>query len=98
MSSDTTYTPDLGMYTDAGNRALAKALLDALNVPAHQFPDPWNDDVCDWFEVWLRNHPVHSKVLGGRHSEWNDSDVMDHIAWILEKPERGVKYLTQHSF
>lgn len=83
-------TIDLGMYTDGGNRLLAEALIDALRVPAHEFP---RDRHEDWFIGWLKAHPTHSVRLA-RHTEWNDTDVMDRVVWALRDPERGMRWLT----
>lgn len=86
-----TNPPELGMFTDEGNLALAIALLDALRVPAHEFP---TDMETWWFEEWVAKHPVHSVRLAV-HSEWSDTDVRDSIGWVLENPKRGVKFLTR---
>jgi hypothetical protein len=83
-------TIDLGMYTDGGNLLLAKALIDALRVPAHEFP---RDGHEDWFTAWVKAHPVHSGALA-RHTEWTDTDVMDRVVWALSDPERGMRWLT----
>lgn len=83
--------PGLGMYTEQGDWLLAKALLDALCVPAHQFP---TSGLCDWFSNWLNSHPIHSMALVG-HEEWTDTDVMDGIHWFLSDPARGLKWLAR---
>lgn len=81
--------PQLGMYTDAGNWALADALWDALRVPAYEFPTEYQ---LGWFEEWVALHPTHAEVLAG-HTEWHDTDVEDRIIWFLEDPARGMKRL-----
>lgn len=91
MRETTTTKPkDLGMFTDEGNLALTNALLDALRVPAHEFP---TDMEAWWFaEEWLTTQPEHTEALHG-HDEWRDTDVRDMIGWVLENPRRGWKWL-----
>lgn len=87
-------TPDLGMYTEEGDARLGAALLDALCVPAHQFPA---HTACkrDWFEQWLIAHPIHSAALAD-HREWTDTEVMDAIQWTLDDPKRGLAWLAKY--
>lgn len=90
MNNNLTTTPELGMYTQEGNIALAHALLDALRLPAHEFPTA---DHERWFEDWVKNHEVHNGALEN-HSEWTDTDVRDRICWVLENPSKAMKWLT----
>lgn len=84
--------PDLGMFTDAGTRALRRALLDALSIPAYEFPDAWDTDLEYWFKDWVEAHPVHSGALA-KHMEWTDTDVLDRVVWALKDPARGKRWL-----
>lgn len=87
--------PQLSMYSPEGNLALANALLDVLNLPAHEYPaDRFHG--YEWFKNWLKTHAVHSVTLSlsGEHAEWTDTEVREMIGWVIENPARGLKYLT----
>ena len=90
MNNNPTTTRELGMYTQEGNIALAHALLDALNLPAHEFP---TGDYVEWFREWVKNHEVHNGTLT-EHSEWTDTEVREFIDWVLENPSKAMKWLT----